>query len=121
MVRIKYSDLAFDHIVVFREEDTIYACARENGKDTNGNDTNGSGKNGNGHTRLFLVFGKEGRVYARNGLAHSWEVLGESDATKVRDSIHKAINQGITIYHFNGSSQTVTGQVIPDTGKFNPA
>jgi len=31
MVKINYSELLFDHIVVFNSEDTIFACCRENG------------------------------------------------------------------------------------------
>lgn len=101
MVRIRYSDLQFDHIVVFNHEDTIFACCKENG-------------NGNGKTRLFLVFGREkGRVYTRNGAAHSWELLPGYDAETVRKALQRALNHGITVYKFNGSSQTVTGQSIP--------
>ena len=97
MCRITYSELAFDHIVVFSQEDAAFACCRENGS---------------GRTRLFLAFGTEqGRVYTRNGVADSWEQIPDYDADAVRNLIRRAIRGGITVYTFNGNSQAVTGNI----------
>ena len=102
MVKINYSELRFEHIVIFNQEHTIFAAARENGS---------------GRTRLFLVFdSNQGHVYTRNGRAESWEGLAEYEADNIRRSIHSALNSGITVYQFNGSSETVTGQVIENAG-----
>ena len=99
MVKINYAELKFDHIVVFNQEHAIFACCRENGS---------------GKTRLFLIFENgRTRVYTRNGHTESWDVLEGLEGENIRNSIHRAINQGITVYQFNGSSQTVTGQCIP--------
>ena len=93
MVKINYKELKFEHIVVFNQEDAIFACARENG---------------NGKVRLFLIFGNgAGRVYTRNGRAESWEVLEGQEAENIRQQISNATNNGIAIYQFNGTSQTM--------------
>jgi hypothetical protein len=91
MVKINYKELKFDHIVVFNQEDTIFACGRQNA---------------NGRIRLFLVFGNgNGRVYTRNGLAESWEVLEGQGAKTIRQQIKQATKEGIAVYQFNGTSQ----------------
>lgn len=91
MVKINYQELKFDHIVVFNQEDAIFACGRENG---------------NGKVRLFLAFGNgSGRVYTRNGRTESWELLEGQDAETIRKQIRQATEDGIAIYQFNGSSQ----------------
>ena len=98
MVKINYSELKFDHIVIFNQEHTIFAAARENGSQ---------------RTRLFLVFdSNHGHVYTRNGRAESWEGLADFEAEHIRNTIRSALNSGITVYQFNGSSETITGQVI---------
>ena len=98
MYNINYAEIKFDHIVVFKPEDTAFACCRENGS---------------GRTRLFLIFGEEeGHVYTRNGLVSSWEILEENDSTHVRQLIKQATKDGIAIYQFNGSSKAVTGHDI---------
>ena len=101
MVRINYNELKFDHIVEFNQEQTIFACSRENGK---------------GRIRLFLVFGNGmGRVYTRNGRAESWEALEGADATTIRRLINQATEEGIAVYQLNGSSRQVT-QLHPVAG-----
>ena len=98
MCNINYAEIKFDHIVVFKPEDTAFACCRENGS---------------GKTRLFLIFGKEsGHVYTRNGLVSSWEILGDNEATLVRQLTAQATQDGIAVYQFNGSSKTVAGHDI---------
>ena len=100
MVKINYSELRIDHIVVFNQEQTVFACARENG---NGHSPEGA--NGSGKTRLFLVFGNgNGRVYARNGRAESWELLHNQDAEIIRRHIEDATRQGVAVYQFSGAS-----------------
>jgi hypothetical protein len=101
MCRINLAELKFEHVVVFNREDTVYATARENGS---------------GKTRLFLIFNKgqeSCHAYARNGLVQSWELLPEYDGVCIRNNIQRAINNGITVYQFNGSSESVTGQNNP--------
>ena len=61
MVKIKYGELEFDHLVIFERDRTVFAAARENG---------------NGHLRLFLVNETTGNLYTRNGCADSWEQIG---------------------------------------------
>ena len=98
MFKIKYNELKIDHIVTFNREKTIFACARENGE---------------GRTRLFLVFGGgTDRVYARNGRADSWEVLGSNEAETIRRKIQRATEQGIAVYQFNGSSKIAQAESI---------
>ena len=98
MCKINYAELKFDHIVVFKHEDSIFATARENG---------------NGKTRLFLIFG-HGKVYTRNGLVQSWEILPDIEAMGVREKIQSATGDGIAIYQINGTSQSVAGDVNAD-------
>ena len=102
MVKINYSELHFGHNVVFNQEDTVFACCKENGS---------------GRTRLFLAFGKEsGRVYTRNGKTESWEILDAHDGDTVRNLIKHATEEGITIYQFSGTSETITGHAISTAG-----
>jgi hypothetical protein len=102
MVKINYSALNFDHMVVFSKDNTIFACCRENSS---------------GKTRLFLIFDKKsGHVYTRNGCTAHWEILGDFEATLIRDQIKMAVKDGITTYKFNGHSAAVTGQLIPVAG-----
>ncbi len=97
--KINYSELYFDHAVVFSNEDTVFATARENGS---------------GRTRIFLIFSREkDHVYTRNGVADSWELLADDEARDVLNRIYCAINTGLTIYKFNGGSQAITGHHIP--------
>jgi len=96
MGKINFQDLQLDHLVIFKYEDTVFACGRENGY---------------GKTRLFLVFGNgEGRVYTRNGLAESWELLNEPDAKQVRHCLEVARLNGIPTYLLNGCCQDITAK-----------
>ena len=90
MVKINYAELKFDHLVVFEHDNTIFACARENG---------------NGHTRLFLIFDSgNGRVYSRNGRADSWEKLPDNDAETVRQRVKGALSNYVPVYKINGTN-----------------
>ena len=98
MVKINYAELRFDHVVVFKQDDTIFACSRENGK---------------GKLRIFLAFGNgKGRVYTRNGQTESWEILESPDAETVRQQIRQATNEGIATYRLNGSSHLASEETI---------
>ena len=100
MVKINFKELRFDHIVVFNQEQTVFACSRENG---------------NGKLRLFLAFGNgNGRVYTRNGRAESWEILEGQDAETIRQRISQATDDGIAVYQFNGTSPITQPQPILD-------
>ena len=89
-----FKELEFEHLVVFNQEDAVFACARENG---------------DGRTRLFLVFGNgEGRAYTRSGRTDSWELLGDPEAEQVRHSLEVARLNGIPTYLLNGSCKEIT-------------
>ena len=93
MVKTNYSDLRFDHIVDFTQEQTIFICCRENTS---------------GKTRLFLAFGNgEGRVYTRNGRADSWEILDDYEAELIRQQIRDAVEAGIAVYKLNGTHHSI--------------
>ena len=148
MCRINFQSLHFEHLVIFKQEHTIFACGREmvrlrspqdgsttaltTGSSTSlttgsstplttGSSTplttSGNGRiNGStslttgGKTRLFLVFGNgDGRVYARNGRAESWELLKEQDANKIRRSLELARENNIPTYLLNGSCKQLVG------------
>lgn len=97
MSRINFSELSFDHIVTFNQEDSIFA----------------TGRDGTGKTRIFIVFSHDKeRVYTRNGVVESWELLGEQDGQAVINRINDSVNKGIAVYRFNGDSRTVTGPVV---------
>ena len=97
MCHINYAELKFDHVVTFNLDDTIFA----------------TGRDGAGKTRIFLIFSHDKeRVYTRNGVVESWELLPQADGTTVIRRIIEAINGGIPTYKFNGDSRTVTGQDI---------
>ena len=92
MGNINYKELKIEHIVVFNQEQTIFACTRENGS---------------GRMRIFLAFANgEGTIYTRNGRAESWTRLNESDAGTVREYIRQATEYGVAVYQLNGSSHT---------------
>ena len=97
MCKINYDELSFDHVVTFSQEDTLFAAGRD----------------GAGKSRIFLIFSQDReRVYTRNGVVESWEILTEQDGQRVIDRITGAINNGIQVYKFNGDSRTVTGKSI---------
>jgi hypothetical protein len=91
MSPIKFEELAFDHIVEFTKDDTIFAAARENGT---------------GHLRLFLINQSTGNVYTRNGRADSWEELYGRDRDSIIARITAARNNHIPVYKINGSHNT---------------
>jgi hypothetical protein len=94
MFKIDFKTLCLDHIVIFKHEDTVFACGRENS---------------NGRTRLFLVFGNgEGKVYSRNGRTESWEILQQPEAKQVRRLLEVARSDGIPTYLLNGSCREIT-------------
>ena len=96
MGKIDFKTLRFDHLVYFKDEDTVFACGRENG---------------DGRTRIFLLFGNgNGKVYARNGAAESWERLGETDANHIRYCLEVARGNDIPTYQLNGSCKEVTAK-----------
>ena len=88
VTKTELNNLTFDHIVVFEHDRAIFACAKVNG---------------NGHTRIFLVFDDgKGRVYSRNGCAHSWERIDGEVAEDIRSRIAVARKNHIPIYKLNG-------------------
>ncbi len=88
MVKLNYSQLKFDHLVIFEQDHTIFLCARQAD---------------NNHTRLFLVFDSgNGHVYTRNGSADSWEQLIDGDAEIVRSRISRERLE-IPVYKINGT------------------
>jgi hypothetical protein len=89
MVRLNYSELVFDHLVIFEKDKTVFAVAKYNG------DT---------RLRIFLVYEETGNAYTRNGRADSWEVLVGSDAETVRNKIRDARNNHIPVYTIKGSN-----------------
>ena len=96
MVRLAYEGLKFDHVVLFKQERSTFATAREC----------------SGKTRIFLIFGNaDNRVYTRNGLASSWEPLEQPEGKIIRNAVEQAIAAGIPVYHIKGSSEPVVGPV----------
>lgn len=96
MVKIAFEELSFSHVVIFSKENTSFATARQ----------------GKRKTRLFLVFGEDGRVYTRNGLVSSWELLGDDEGKVIRAKIKGAVeHQGITVYKLNCPSGGVVGRI----------
>jgi hypothetical protein len=94
MCRINYAELKFDHVVTFSQEDTLFA----------------TGRDGAGKARIFLIFSNDKeRVYTRNGVVESWEVLPEGDGRTVINRITEAIKGGIPTFKLSGDSRTVTG------------
>ena len=97
MVDINCAELHFNHAVIFNNENTVFVAGRENSS---------------GKTRIFLIFAGD-RVYTRNGVASSWERLAEERTKDILSRIYGAINEGLPTYQFSGSSQAVTGHVLP--------
>ena len=89
---INYKELSFEQITLSRQEDTIFARARENGNEKVR------------HFHAFGAFGNgSGRVYTREGTAENWEILHGEDADQVRNAIKLAITNGeITVHKFMG-------------------
>ncbi len=91
VTRTQLRELKFDHIVVFKHDRTIFACAK---------------LNGSGHTRIFLAFDDgNGRVYSRNGRADSWERVEGELAGDIRSRISAARNNHIPVYTLNGANE----------------
>ncbi len=89
MCPIKFEQLAFDHIVEFTKDSTLFAAARENGND---------------HLRIFLINEASGRVYTRNGSADSWEELTGNERITIISRLLSARNNHIPVYKVNGYS-----------------
>ena len=87
MVKLNYSELEIDHIVEFTKDNTIFAAARENGKN---------------HLRIFLI--NERSVYTRNGRADSWEELIGNDRNNLLACLTDARSKNIPVYKVNGES-----------------
>jgi len=96
MVRLAFESLRFDHVVLFKQEHSIFATAREC----------------SGKTRIFLVFrGSDNAVYTRNGLISSWEPLDACAGSIIRDKVAKAMGSGIPVFRIDGNSESVVGTV----------
>lgn len=93
MVKINYTELRIDHIVVFKK-DTVFVCCKENGC---------------ARIRLFLAFGN-GHVYTRNGRTEKWEALEDHEAKNIHNLIYQGISEGVAVYQFNGSLHAITKQ-----------
>jgi hypothetical protein len=87
MVKVNYTELSFDHLVIFEKDKTIFAAARENG---------------NAHLRIFLIYDTTGSVYTRNGRADSWEALSGNDRDAVLAGVIAARSR-VPVYTINGS------------------
>ena len=90
MVKINYADpeLRFDHLVIFEQDNTIFAAARYN----------------RNRMRIFLIHEDTGNVYTRNGTVESWEQLFEGEADTIRNRV-KDIRGAIPTYKINGSTE----------------
>jgi hypothetical protein len=89
MVKINYAELNIDHLVIFGNDHTVFACAREND---------------NGLLRIFLYNEHTGNVYTRNGRIDSWEHLLGIDRDTVLARIDHARNTvNFPIFKVNGS------------------
>ena len=88
MVKIKYEDLVFDHVVEFNKDNTVFACARQSGDN---------------HLRIFLVYNETGNVYTRNGRADSWEEITGANRQDILSRIDAARSKSIPVYKVNGS------------------
>ena len=89
-VNIDYAVLEIDHIVDFRDDNTLFAAARENG---------------NGHMRIFIVNRATGNVYTRNGRIDSWEQLYGSDRYSIIARLTHARNNYVPVFSINGQSE----------------
>jgi hypothetical protein len=90
MCPIKIEALAFDHIVEFSKDNTLFAAARED----------------SGKLRLFLIHQDTGNIYTRNGRADSWEELFGNSKELLITGIAEARKQNIPVYRINGYHNT---------------
>ena len=86
MVKINYAELAFDHIVEFSKDRTVFAAARH----------------GDNHLRIFLIYADSGNVYTRNGKIDSWEELTRGEAEIIRNKVSESRDR-IPTFRINGS------------------
>lgn len=94
MVKINYHELAFDHLVIFEKDNTVFAAARENG---------------NNYLRIFLIYEETGNVYTRNGRADSWEELFGEERNTIINRVDIARHNHIPVYRINGPTKLTTG------------
>ncbi len=85
-----YNSITFDHFVEFKKDNCVFGKGREEG---------------NKNARLFLIFNHTGRVYQRNGLKGSWELIDGSQEVVIRSKAAEAKDAGTPYYvsdtHFN--------------------
>ncbi len=92
MCKRSYAGLTFDHMVIFKQDQSVFAKAREMGTEK---------------TFLFLVSTATGIIYAFDALRNRWETLhGEAEST-VREAVNQSMHSGITVYKLQGNFRQV--------------
>ena len=86
MVKLNYSELSFEHLVIFENDSSIFAAART----------------GDNRSRIFLIYENTGNAYTRNGRADSWESLDEYDSELIRNRVAE-VRGSIPVYKLTGS------------------
>ena len=86
MVKFNYSELSFEHLVIFESDSSIFAAARTS----------------DNRSRIFLIYEQTGNAYTRNGRADSWEALSGYDAELIRSRVAEVRNN-IPVYKLTGS------------------
>ena len=80
------------HVAVFSDDAGIFALARDEGTKT---------------VELFLIMGREEKIYRRNGWDNRWQLLEWNDLTLTLQAICHAINEGLAVSEINGKSDSI--------------
>ena len=90
MVQQGYTELQINHLVSFKQDDSILAACREQGK-----------------SRLFLVF-PGSSVYIHS--AGNWELVEGPERAVILRSVEQAVLAGITVFHLNSRTAVAAGR-----------
>jgi hypothetical protein len=92
MINETCNDLKFMHVVVFNQDEGLFALAREPISQK---------------VHLFLIIGTEEKIYKRDGRANCWKLMGHEELSQVLQSICRAVSTGLTVLNINGKAQSV--------------
>jgi hypothetical protein len=81
--------MQFMHVVMFSQDEDVFALAREDATRK---------------IHLFLIIGDKEQIYQRDVRTNCWERLDQEDLSRILQSICHEVNNGLTVLKIDGTA-----------------